>query len=382
MKTAIVHNHPIHYKDLLFRALAAQGLDFEVIFAASQSRISHEQLDLRQDSYKHRFLFDGGYEAAPGTRRLFGTLKGLREIDPDVVIVSGYYAIECWAAWAWALQRKRPIVMWYESNEFDYPRRPWWKETLKRLFIGRISRAHVYGVSNKAYLLKLGLADDRIDIKRAVVNTAKFLIEADARTYSSGRKKNILCVGRPDEQKNIGLLIRAMGAAVDAVGEPLWSLTIAGTGPLEAQLRALAIALKVDASVDFKGYVPQSQLPHLYSQADLFILPSKREAWGLVVLEAMLAGVPVAVSELCGCAYDLVNSETGWTFSPWHEKGLTDILLALPDMSPEQLATMGCACRNLAVTYSPDSCAKRVIESLRIIEGSVECGGRTVGASD
>jgi glycosyltransferase involved in cell wall biosynthesis len=372
MKCAIIHNHPIHYKHLLFQRLKARGLEFEVIFAAARSSIRHENIGLRADLYKYRIAFDGPYESAPPARRALQTWKAISEINPDVAIIGGCDAAECWAAWLWAQINEKPVVMWYQSNEFDYPNRPWHKEALKKLYLRRVNRAHVYGVSSEAYLLKLGLPAERIDVKGAVANVEALSIPSELKTYSRGRTKRLLYVGRLAEEKNVGVLLQAIANATKIAGKPLWMLTIAGVGPLEQELRQLCVTLGIQKCVEFKGYVPQSELPLLFRQADLFVLPSRREPWGLVALEAMLGRIPIAVSTQCGCAEDLVNPGTGWKFSPWTDEALTEILLKLPDMGSAQLARMGSACHDLASGYSAAACAERIIRSLNQITGQTD----------
>jgi len=365
MKCAIVHNHPIHYKHLLFQELTRRGLDFEVIFAGSCSDIRHEKIELRPELYKSRIAFDGPYEAAPRAIRAMNTWRGLVEIEPDIVIISGYHAAECWAAWAWAAWHRRTTIMWYESNVFDYPKRYWYKESLKRLFIAQLDRAHVYGASNKAYLVQLGLSPERIDVKRAVANVQAFQTAPGTRAYSESRKKNLLYVGRLSEEKNVATLLRAISRAVKVSREELWTLEIVGTGPLKDELQGLSRSLCIEHLVQFSGYCPQAQLAQCYHRADLFILPSTREPWGLVALEAMLCRTPVAISTQCGCAEDLVNPETGWRFPPWTEEALSTILLELSELGSEDLRAMGNACYEIASGYSAPACAERILQSLR-----------------
>ena len=380
VRCAVIHNHPIHYKHLLFQELKKAGLSFEVIFAASQSGIRHEDIGLRQDRYRYRFAFEGAYEHAPRSRRAIETWKAMSEIKPDVAIISGYHAAESWAGWIWARLHGCPIIMWYESNEFDYPDRPWWKEILKRVFVRGLSLAHVYGLSNKAYLIKLGLSENQIDIKRAVANVRVFATPPEMKKYSHGKTKQLIYVGRLAPEKNVDILLRAIANATKVAGEALWKLRIVGMGPLGQELRQRCSELGIEGSVEFTGYCPQTELPRLYREADLFVLPSTREPWGLVALEAMLCRVPIAVSTQCGCAIDLVSPETGWVFSPWTAADLTEVLLQLPEMTSSQLATMGNACSNLGSKYSPEACATRIVESIRDLSSRTGRGGHRTHA--
>jgi len=363
MKVAVVHNIPIHYKHLLFQAMNKLGMNFDVLFMASGSSIRHEDIGLSQDLYRYRIGYDGPYESAPPVRKALWTWSALKEIRPRVILVSSYYATECWSAWLWAFLNRVPLVMWYESNEFDYPRH-WPKELLKRIFIRGLAGAHVYGLSNKAYLVKLGLPTQDVTIKRAVVDIGKFDTKPSEKSYRSDGVTRLVYVGRLAAIKNVITLVRAFADAVKSTTAPM-RLIIAGTGPCQEALRNEASMLGVGELIDFRGYIPQKDLAAVYREADFFVLPSVREPWGLVALEAMLCRLPVLISTQCGCALDVVNSETGWSFSPWDQANLAALIKQLPAVRLDQIERMGAAAHDLAAVYSPDNCARLVFESVR-----------------
>jgi glycosyltransferase involved in cell wall biosynthesis len=363
MRVAIVHNHPIHYKHLLFQELTHSRLDFEVLFLASQSTVRHEVIPLSPELYKFKIGYQGSYESAPAHTRVRFIWNSLRKSKPNVVVISGYYAVECWIAWIWARLNRRRAILWFESNEFDYPR-SFPKESLKRLFLSACHSAHVYGTSNKNYLAKLGMRPERIHVKRAVVDVDRFSAGAHDKVYSQGPTKHLVYVGRLAPEKNVSMLLRCLSEAAKTRKNIGLNLSIIGTGPLEQELRAQCVTLGLQEVVAFKGYCPQKSLGSMLKTADFFVLPSTREPWGLVALEAMLCRIPVLVSTQCGCAEDVVTKETGWKFSPWNDNELKDLFLKLPDMTTEEIATMGSAAHELAAHYSPSECAKRVATSI------------------
>ena len=90
---------------------------------------------------------------------------------------------------------------------------------------------------------------------------------------------------------------------------PNLHLDIIGFGPLEEELKSIA-----NKNITFLGAVNNKDLAKYYQNADVFILPSKSEVWGLVVEEALNNGTPVIVSDKVGCHYDLVTASTGLVF--------------------------------------------------------------------
>ena len=359
---AIIHNHPIHYEHLLFQELKRQGLRFEVLFTASRSSERIEPLSLHDDLYRFRVGFEGPYERHPRLRTWAFVWRSLKEIDPAVVIISGWYDMAAWAAWLWGALHRRPRVLWAESNRFDRPR-PFYKELPKRLFVSGCDYAHVYGTMSGAYTAFLGMPSHRIVTKQAVADVRRFL---DARPAEPRKPacNVLLYVGRFSREKNLPFLVRAFAALHQDRAAPRIVLALVGYGPLEGELRQLAADLHIGDLIQFWGPALQEELPHLYRKADVFILPSVSETWGLVVLEAMLSGLPVLVSEQCGCACDVVNPETGWTFSPFDQAQLTALLDKVSRIPRSTLESMGKAALEVASVYSPENCARIVIASV------------------
>jgi glycosyltransferase involved in cell wall biosynthesis len=367
---AIIHNHPIHYKHLLFSELAKQDIDFEVLFTGASSGQRIERPLPENGEYRYRIGWDGPYEGAPAMRTARFVWRTLSELRPRAVIISGYYDVAAWAGWLWALRHKAGTILWSESNVFDHPR--WaWRELPKKIFVWHCDLAHVYGQSNLEYIRKLGMPLDRIFIKRAVADTERFLEDNTAEHPKPGYKV-LLYVGRFSPEKNLGWLLRAFRRVQQDPENPRMILDLVGYGPLEDELRELAKALGISPLVRFRGKFLQAELRAIYRSADALILPSVIEPWGLVVNEAMLCGLPVLVSTQCGCAADLARPETGWTFSPWAESTLANLLEEIAETPRAVLEEKGRAARQLAAQYSPQNCAVIVTKTvLQLVEGQL-----------
>jgi glycosyltransferase involved in cell wall biosynthesis len=374
MKIAIVHNHPIHYKHLLFSEMRKRGLAFRVLFLAAQSDVRHERIPLSQDLYEYEIGYEGAYEEAPSWHKARFIWKSLQEMRPPIVIVSGYHAAECWAALIWARLHDKPVILWFESNLFDYSRR-WYKEIFKTIFLRNCAAAHVYGITNKEYLTKLGMDPDLIYIKRAVVHVGLFA-SAPREAVESDGVCRLLYVGRLAPEKNVGMLLNAFARCLTEGENRKGFLTIVGTGPCEGELRQQCADLNVSDLVEFRGYVPQKDLHSVFRANDVFVLPSIREPYGLVALEAMLGRMPIIVSTQCGCAKDLVSPETGWTFNPFDTEDLVRVMKAAMAVPFLERREMGDAAFRCAVDYSPENSATIVVESIE--RAMVAATGSTV----
>ncbi len=124
------------------------------------------------------------------------------------------------------------------------------------------------------------------------------------KTEHNHTKKQLLCVARYSKEKNIEFLIRCFAKSTI---HKTHTLLLVGDGPCKAELQALIHSLSMQDSIELKGWVTYAELPAIYESATGFVLPSTFEPWGLVVNEAMAAGLPILLSDACGCVPDLVE---------------------------------------------------------------------------
>lgn len=114
--------------------------------------------------------------------------------------------------------------------------------------------------------------------------------------------KHILMASRWTPEKNIGLAIRAIGELIK--NHPRTGLVIVGSGAEKTSLKKLARELGVEKNVFFEGW--QEDLISYYKTADLFLLTSNYEGYGMTVVEALAAGCPVVMTDV-GCAGEVVH---------------------------------------------------------------------------
>lgn len=142
----------------------------------------------------------------------------------------------------------------------------------------------------------------------------------------------ILYVGRLSPEKGLNDLFDALHG-LDARGVK-WELTIVGKGPLEETVRSRA---EVDQRIKAVGAVPYQKLDQYYRGADVLVLPSRYEPWGLTVNEALGFGVRVICTDQVGAGRDLINAQNGALFPVGDVDKLAE-LLADSVHFPRQLA--------------------------------------------
>ena len=262
-------------------------------------------------------LEDGNWQDASKLRLSRRLWQALTRLDPDVVLVPGYYTLPGIAAALWARAHGRVSVLMTESTAEDH-RRSGPRELAKSLLVRSLfDWAVTGGTAHRRYLAQLGFAEDRVARFYDVVDNTAIAHATSAlrSTPESPTHPFFLYVGRLAPEKNLAGLVDAWLAYRRGGGA--WPLVLAGDGPERTALEQQLAGSPFAADVTFTGLCTSHQLMPLYAAAGCFVLPSTREPWGLVVNEAMAASLPVLVSRRCGCAQDLVEEgKNGYSFDP------------------------------------------------------------------
>jgi glycosyltransferase involved in cell wall biosynthesis len=306
----------------------------------------------------------------------------LQESRPDVVILKGYSFLDSLFALEWARERRVPIVVMSESHAGDFARVAW-KEWLKRQLLQDVSAALVGGKPHARYMRSLGVPADRIFMGYDVVDNDHFRQGAErARAHETAERARLslparflLASGRFIPKKDFSALVLAFALYREQAmrdSHSAWDLVILGDGEERESLEKMRAELDLGNHLHLPGFRGYEDLPSYYGLADVFIHPSEREQWGLVVNEAMAAGLPVLVSNKCGCCEDLVlEGKTGYSFSPGDANLIAEKLKEL--WKDDTLrARMGRNAARRIEAFSPDAFAhglekacRRALESPR-----------------
>jgi glycosyltransferase involved in cell wall biosynthesis len=266
-----------------------------------------------------------GLKTAGGDRLRWGDmprlLQALTRLKPDVVVVNGWGMRDAILIHFWCQLKNTCRIVVSDSQKIDFKRNAI-KERFKRFILRGVEAAFAAGSPHREYLTALGIPRLDITVGCDVVDNTHFT-KAQLDRKDSGYR--ILSVARLANQKNLLAAGRAfLRFLSDRPPHEPWTWSIAGYGPLQDELSAMVIASA--GRIRLLGAVDYHLLPQVYADADLFWQPSLWEPWGLAVNEAMASGLPVLVSQACGCHKDLVNQRTGWTFDP---SNLSDMIRAL-----------------------------------------------------
>ena len=363
-RIAFVNTHPIQYFAPLYSYLTKYcSLDTTALYLSDFSLRGgadpgfHRSITWNIDlvsGYKPHFV---GAEKA-SKRRIGGFFSmvapqlwfDIRRGRYDAVIIHGHNLAAHHMALAACLSSGTPVFARSETHLML--QRPALLEAVRtpimKLHYSAYDGFLAIGTANAEYYRSMGIAQERIFHVPYTVDNDRFIAASNASRSERNITRTKLGMHpelpailyaskfeerkRPDDLLTAYTKLRGEGIAAQ--------LVLVGAGVLEEHLKR-RVASEAIPDVVFPGFINQSELPAVYGASDVFVLPSTNEPWGLVVNEAMCAGLPVIVSEEVGCAKDLVlRGENGETFTAGDISGLVAALRPILT-NPDRRASYG-----------------------------------------
>ncbi len=289
---------PGFYKNLLFSEVNKK-IPILVVYTTGYDASSRNK-DFMQGDRSFPFIQLSGGKL----KQIWDSIQILRKNEYQELIVGGYSSFFDWCVVMFSPKRKNSVMV---ESSIHETKKKGIRAFLKKIFFRRVSKAYVSGSPHK----KLVEFFDFKGITYITGGVGVFNRIPQPPYQKRNHVKNFLFVGRLIAVKNVGWLIDMF------TKHPELDLTIAGFGVQDEYLRK-KITTK---NIHMVGAVDNKKLPLYYQQADVFILPSISEPWGLVVEEALNNGTPVMASNMIGAADDLVIPyKTGMIFQLHDEK--------------------------------------------------------------
>jgi glycosyltransferase involved in cell wall biosynthesis len=301
-----------------------------------------------------------------------GVGRALKRFAPSLVVIGGYNHATSFLAAQTVRRLGAKLCLWCESTLHDARRGSRLAEELKLWFIRKCDGFVVPGQASREYLATYGVTTERVFVAPNAVDSEFFREGAASAQMDEARERfqkrhnlprfNVLFVGRLSPEKGFPTAVEAM-SALQAQGQEV-GLLVVGDGPRRHEYEKLISCQRLK-HVIFFGFVQQAELPFYYGQADVLMVPSLSEPWGLVVNEAMSCRIPVLCSYAVGAGYDLVtDGATGYrcmTASDYAARirGLIE--------DPQTRARMAERCREAIAAFSPAACAGGFLEALQAL---------------
>ena len=310
-------------------------------------------------------LSDKSWEDTPALAVSLKLWRALTTSRPEAILVPGYSNLPAVTAAFWGLCHNRVNILMSDSN-YEDRKRSAGLEFAKRLLVRLLfTKGMAAGVRSVRYLTRLGLPAKDISRKYDVVDNAA-IARAVTEIRKGGRRPArdyFLCVARLAPEKDHFTLLAAWDRYRSRGGALV--LRIVGHGPLEDEIRRRVAESPFSADIELAGARYGNDLLSEFAFASCLILPSVMEPWGLVVNEAMAAGLPVVTSQACGCSEDLVRQgENGFVFEARNAEQLAAIMRRIEDMPDSARAAMGERSKELIAAFTPADWASEVVRLL------------------
>jgi glycosyltransferase involved in cell wall biosynthesis len=290
----------------------------------------------------------------------YSALFRLWRFRPDVVISGQLGLASALAAVYCALRRGTGLALWLTLSEVSELGRGRIRRLLRRWLLARADAVMVNGESGARYARSFGTPDAKIVRVYQAVDVAAFS-EAGNREREAGQR--LLFVGSGEPRKGMRPFLDHLARWAESHPERSVELWVAGTGA--ECLGTAPPVLPDNLLLRWIGRVPYEDMPEIYAEAGILVFPTLADEWGLVVNEALAAGVPVLGSQYSQAVLELVeDARTGWTFRPDRADeclAAIDRALATP---PEELASMRSACRERIAALSFIAVAERMLGAI------------------
>jgi glycosyltransferase involved in cell wall biosynthesis len=301
-----------------------------------------------------------------------------------VMCFTGYVRASFWISYFASKLSRSAFLFGCDQNSLEPRDGRTWKRWAKKLgwpiLYGLADQVVVSSTAARSLILSLGISESDVTLTPLAVDNDWWKQQSESvdrsairAQWRAGPESSVIlfCAKLQPWKRPLDLLQAFAKANLDNA-----MLVYAGEGPLRGQLEVQASSLGIAAKVKFLGFVNQSQLPAIYTAADLMVLPSEYEPFAVVVNEASCCGCAVAASDHVGAARDLILPVHPELVYPCgNVEALTRLLQTLVS-DHRGLAERGQAARRHMETWSPE---RNISATVRAIQLAVARIARRAG---
>src|SRR6185436_460784 len=311
-RVLLISNVPQPYRVPLFneldRQLKEKNIELKVIFGSKGYKRRKFTLDFSELKFDYEMLKSLKLHFGNNEKTFF-TYSGIHQViskfKPDKIIVRGF-SLATVKIWLRSYFQNSNYIIW--SGAWDFPGRmdSWFRKFERRLMIKRASAFVAYGSKAKEYLVKMGAPAEKIHIAINTVDTKFFSEETKKLRLATEipAKKNLLYIGYLVPRKNVNKLVEIIELLSKKRND--FVLNILGDGIEKSILEKTVAEKKLDEVIKFHGFIQKNELPEYLAKSCCFLFQTDFDVWGLVVNEAMAAGLPVFSSLNAGATFDLI----------------------------------------------------------------------------
>lgn len=255
-----------------------------------------------------------------------------------------------WVHWS---EKSRTGIYWYLS---------FFKKNLHARYINKFALgALAIGSQAKSDFINWGVKEEKIEILPYSFNSLNFKLPDQEILSFKKNRFAFLFVGALCKRKGVDILLEAFSNKFK--GNTQWCLILVGNKSKDFNCEEIVYKLGIQGQVFFRGVISSTDIMCAYSAADVFILPSRHDGWGMVVNEAVYCNLPVIVSDAVGASEHLVqDSENGFVFKSNDPDSLAQKMVKYKDT--QLISEHKKHNSEIFSKYSSDSLSQRLIDIL------------------
>lgn len=344
----LVTNIPNPYRIPLFNQLNSklQGMDLElkVVFGAKGYERRKWDIDLEDCQFDFEILKSRKLKLGAAERIMFsykGLLRAINRYEPEIIIIIGY-SLGTFKLFLRSFFKKTKYIIWSGSVSKEGRNDTFLRICYRKLLIARAVGFVAYGQKAKDYLISLGAPEDRIQIAINTVDTEFFRVETEklrSRSVGNNSPRHLTYIGYLEPRKNVMRILEVVKLLNRQRND--FVLAIIGDGSDKKRLTDFADQNGLNNVVSFHGFKQKDELPEFLAKSSCFLFQTDFDIWGLVLNEAMAAGIPCISSINAGATNDLIiEGKTGFALDFAHRQDVLEkINLILDD--PQLAETLG-----------------------------------------
>jgi glycosyltransferase involved in cell wall biosynthesis len=346
-RVLLISNVPQTYRIPLFNEidtqLRAKGIELKVVFASDGYKRRKSQIDFSEIKFQYEILKSVKFNFGNVEKTMFtygGILDVISDFKPDKIIVLGF-SLATIKIYFRSFTKKTEYVIWSGAVELAGQQYSFLRQFIRRMLVKRAAAFVSYGTKAKEYLIKLGAPAAKVHVGINTVDTKFFSGETNRirTTKVGGATRHLLYIGYLVPRKNVGKLIDIIGELSRMRKD--FVLDILGDGYEKPMLEKRVQEKNLVDVIRFHGFIQRNGLPEYFAQSTCFLFQTDFDVWGLVLNEAMAAGLPVLSSLNAAATYDLiVDGETGFAVDFNNGRDVLEKLNALLD-NPERVLQIG-----------------------------------------
>ncbi len=351
-KVALLTNIPAPYRERMHELLADHyNGNYTVVYCAEKE--SDRKWKVKYGNYDKEVLSDISVNAVHNNPEIVDSLK---KLNPDVVIIMGFYPTMLYA-YFWTLFKSKKLVVFTDGTLRSESHLSIVHKIVRKIVFKKTSAFIGPSFGSAQLYESYSIPSSKFFRTYLAVNNKLFINDS-----SADKKYDLMFSGQFIDRKMPLFFVEVARIVKEKLGS--CRVLVLGNGILEGDILTLLKKYNIDYS--FPGFISQEELPSYYAKSKLFLFPTKNDPWGVVVNEAMASGMPVITCDNAGVANDLVIDGVNGYVLPLSEIIWADKIVEILTSTDQYTILSNNAVQHVQ-KYSFENAAKGIVDAVKSV---------------